>query len=217
LLERADLLVAVGLDTVEPSPRLWAPALPLLQLAPASAEVAGSARVAGDVSHVLEELAGRIRGATRADWDVAELDRLKRGAAARALADGGVAARLARAAREMTPAGALASLDRGPHVPAVMAGWHAVDPREFLTPGGLVPCGFGVAAAVAGLLGRPGQPAVCFTDPAALAGATASLDVARARSLPVVVRARGRASRGAGGGGPLGDRGASGIIRAWRS
>src|SRR5256712_642883 len=81
LLGRADLIVALGLDAIEVSPGPWMTTAPLLHLAPSPA--AGEwhrpvVEVVGDIALAIEELAPRLRGRARADWDVAELDRVKR-------------------------------------------------------------------------------------------------------------------------------------------
>src|SRR5207253_2554741 len=83
LLGRADLIVALGLDAIEVSPGPWMTTAPLLHLAPTPA--AGEwhrpvVEVVGDIALAIEELAPRLRGRARADWDVAGR---RRGAAPR--------------------------------------------------------------------------------------------------------------------------------------
>src|SRR5207245_9485740 len=78
---RADLIVGLGLGAIELSPGPWMTTAPLLPLAPAPP--AGEwyrpvVEVVGDIALAIEELAPRLRGRARADWDVAELDRVKR-------------------------------------------------------------------------------------------------------------------------------------------
>ena len=103
----------------------WAPALQVL----------------GDIGAVIEELAQRLRDQPRADWDVAELDRLRREGAARCAGDG-LTARVVRLAREATPAGTIATVDAGQHHACVASAWPAVAPREFLSSNGLATAGF---------------------------------------------------------------------------
>jgi acetolactate synthase-1/2/3 large subunit len=80
LLARADLVVAVGLDPAErPPPHSCSAATIRLARTPAAEEALPLAQVTGEISEILEELAPRLRGRTRADWDVALLDHLKRG------------------------------------------------------------------------------------------------------------------------------------------
>src|SRR5262249_30505889 len=102
LLSRADLVVAVGLETLEadtlPEP-CWSSAR-VLAFGPAAVPEGRrpAVQVLGEVSAIVEELAGRLRDRPRADWDVAEIDRVRRDSAVRA-ADG-LAARVGRLARE---------------------------------------------------------------------------------------------------------------------
>src|SRR5262249_44875503 len=111
LLRRADLVVLVGLDALEadalPEP-CWSSAR-VLAFGPATVGEGRqpAVQVLGEVSAVVEELAGRLRDKPRADWDVAEVDRLRRESAARAAGDG-FGARVVRRSREATPAGPLA-------------------------------------------------------------------------------------------------------------
>src|SRR5439155_11054261 len=82
----------------------------------------------GRVAPLLEELAPRLRDRSRVDWDVAELDRLRRARAApevdRAL--GALVTRL----RDATPAGTAVVFSRalGSATPL----WQAVQPGEVL-------------------------------------------------------------------------------------
>ncbi len=187
LLARADLVVALGVDPVELPDGAW-PGRTVLDVAPAAPEERrppAVARVDGEVARVLEELAPRLREHARADWDVAELDRLKRGAA-RPAAEG---AALVALAREALPAGTVATADE-PLAAAVEAGWQAVAPHELLAP--LAPGlgGFAVAAAVAARLARPTIGAIAFA--AAGAPTDVGLEVAARLRLPVITVVLGR-------------------------
>ncbi len=82
VLARADLLVMAGVD---PEELVGAP-----PLSPAPVAYLGETRlsehappplvqVIGEIGSILEELAPRLRGRTQANWDVALIDRLKRG------------------------------------------------------------------------------------------------------------------------------------------
>jgi acetolactate synthase-1/2/3 large subunit len=195
LLARADLVIALGLDPVEPNLRAWSPGVPILELGPASAAGLagpGSARVSGAVPAILAELAWRLRGRTQADWDVAELDRIKRAEwlAATTSATGQVA----RMAREMTVSGTVAAVEGGAEAAAVARAWQAVAPGDFLAPAALVPPGFAPAAALAAALVRPDARALAFTGPGGVAAARPALALAAARALPVTVVALGAAS-----------------------
>jgi len=181
LLSRADLVVAVGLETLEadtlPEP-CWSSAR-VLAFGPAAVPDGRrpAVQVLGEVSAIVEELAGRLRDRPRADWDVAEIDRLRRDSAVRA-ADG-LAARVGRLAREATPVGTIATVDAGPSYARVVAAWHAVAPRELLVPSGPATAGFALPAAIAAQLAHPERRLVCFSGAAELAAANELATAAR--------------------------------------
>jgi acetolactate synthase-1/2/3 large subunit len=192
LLGRADLIVAIGLDPVELIPRAWSPAVPVLHLAPAPlpfAHLRPAVEVVGDIELILEELAPRLRAGERADWDVAELDRLKRDVTARlAVATRGLAPhRVVQIARELTPAGTIATVDSGVHMVAATVFWQAVSPGEFLISNGLATMGFALPAAIAAQLVQPERRVLCFTGAAGLLMAVAELETAARLALPLLV------------------------------
>jgi acetolactate synthase-1/2/3 large subunit len=145
LLAQSDLLIGLGVDSVELTPRVWPAAVPSVRVARGPQEHA----VVADIALVLEELAPRLRGRMRADWDVAALDRLKRARTASAPRPGLARRRVVELAREMTPAGTILALD----VPLADA-WASVAPRECLVPNGVATLGFALPAALAAALAR---------------------------------------------------------------
>jgi acetolactate synthase-1/2/3 large subunit len=192
VLARADLIVALGLDDVEVIPGAWMRKAPLLHLAPsssASGSVRPSAEVVGDIALILEELAPRLRDRERADWDVAELDRLKRDASTRVtVLTGGLAAhRVIEIARELTPVGTLATVDPGTHAFAATTAWQALSPGEFLISNGLATMGFALPAAIAAQLVHPDRRVLAFSGDHGLLLAAAELETAARLALPVVV------------------------------
>jgi acetolactate synthase-1/2/3 large subunit len=201
LLARADLVVAIGVDPGEPGRAPLPGRLPVLDLAPAidpgaadePAQPAGGgpplARVRGDVGAVLAELPGRLGGRTRADWDVAELDRLKRG---RARAGEGALSPLAivEVAREVTPAGGIA-VACAAFAEAAIRGWQAVGPGQLVVPAVLAPAGFGAPAAVAAAVARRDVPVIGLVEGVDVAAGRPALELAVDRRLPVVILAAG--------------------------
>jgi acetolactate synthase-1/2/3 large subunit len=145
LLAQADLLLVLGVDAVEVAPGVW-PA----GVATARVGRAPDNAVVGEIGLIIEELAPRLRGRTRADWDVAALDRLKRSRGPGVARAGLARARVVALARKMTPAGTTLALD----VPLAEA-WASVAPRDCLIPSGVATLGFALPAALAaGLLGE---------------------------------------------------------------
>jgi acetolactate synthase I/II/III large subunit len=196
LLSRADLVVVVGLDTreAEALPEACWSSAPVLVFGPAALPDGRmpAAHVVGEVSAIIEELAVRLRDKPRADWDVAEVDRLRREGAARGAGDG-LVARVARIAREATPAGTIATMDAGAYQRAVATAWHATAPREFFASS--VPAaGYALPAAIAAHLVHPDRSVVCFSGPNELAADASELETAArlaARILVVVYEVDG--------------------------
>jgi thiamine pyrophosphate-dependent acetolactate synthase large subunit-like protein len=170
LLGRADLVIGLGVDDVERDGLAIGP--PATWLGP-------------DVGAVLGDLASRLRG-TRADWDVAELDRLKRRLDART-ADR--VRRLVALAREATPAGTIAAFDATLRDAA--AAWDCVTPEDVLVPARSALAPFALPAAVGAALASPAAVVLCFTDATASATTDAAVAVARARGVALGVIALG--------------------------
>ena len=168
LLERADLVVTVGVDAVELRSRPWPITTPLLHLGRTSHADALGAKVEliGDIALTLEELAPRLRARSRADWDVAELDRLKRSVTALARPERSRESRVLHIARELMPAGTIATVGSVAHVDAAAAAWPAVAPNELLIDAELPD--FASAAAVASALHHADRQVICVTSTPAL-------------------------------------------------
>jgi acetolactate synthase-1/2/3 large subunit len=165
VLARADVVVALGVDPIElervgvtltgPVLRLGrGAAAPLPAGLATSVDRDGPTTVVaeGDVPALLEELAPRLRERVRADWDVAELDRLRRAIPAPAV--GSALAALVTRVREATPAGTAAVFSRV--LEPLTALWQATGPGELIVADSVVP------AAIAVALARPDAATVVF-------------------------------------------------------
>ena len=180
-LARADLVILLGVDVGELPPGVVPKGVRVARIGRAAWP--GGAFVAealGDLALVIEELAPHVRARPAADWDVAELDRIKRAVTGAATAT--PAARMVALAREATPAGTLATGD----VPA-LAAWQAIGPRQALSPLGLVTPGYGVLAAIAAQLAHPDRRVIAFTHAAGLVAGGRPLSRAVALGLPLIV------------------------------
>jgi acetolactate synthase-1/2/3 large subunit len=202
VMRRADLIIGFGLDTVEIIPRPWPYTAPVLNLArcasgePGLAAPGGGAyftaalEVVGDLGMILEELAPRLVGRDMtADWDVAEIDRLQRARiAALAVPVPGLAPhRVVQLARELTPAGSIATVDAGAHMFPATAYWHAVELGECLISNGLATMGFALPAAIAAQLVHPDRRVVCFTGDGGLMMVAAELETAARLRVPITI------------------------------
>jgi acetolactate synthase-1/2/3 large subunit len=197
---RADLIVGFGLDTVELIPRRWGYRAPVVHLArcpwadPGQRAPGGgdyyvpAVEVVGDLGAILEQLAPRLRGAA-ADWDMAELDRLRRARqAALAIPVPGLAPhRVVQIARDLTPAGTIAAVDAGAHMFPATAYWLAVEPGECLISNGLATMGFALPAAIAAQLAHPERRVLCLTGDGGLMTVVSELETIARLGLPVVV------------------------------
>ena len=186
LATRADLLVALGVDPVEIAPGAWPAGVPTVHV---SAAAAGDVvyrpviEVIADIALVIEELAPRLRGRHGADWDVAELDRIKRAQTRTSPPAGALTRRrVVTIAREATPAGTLATLD----IPLADA-WHSVAPRELLIPNGVATAGFALPAAVAAALAREDRRVVALGAAAGVAATALELSTVLRLERPIVV------------------------------
>lgn len=183
VLDRADVVLAIGVDPVELSGIAWrwrAPVVSIRRVRSDEPPFAVAIGIRASVASVLEELAPRLKGRTRADWDVAALDRAKRALTALSEVAGRAgspdAARVVVSVREATAAGTVATVE-GRWLP-VTAGWQCVAPGDLLGPLAPAMTGYAVPAAIAARLARPDRGVVCFTDAAGLEAAIATLEVA---------------------------------------
>ena len=201
LVRRADLIIAFGLDTVELIPRPWAYAAPVLSLTrcPAAeprlqapgggAYFTPALEVVGEPGSILEDLAGRLLGRARADWDVAEVDRIRRErhAALEVPVPGLAPHRVVQMTRELTAGGSIATVDAGAHMFPATAYWHALEPGELLISNGLATMGFALPAAIAAQLVHPHRRVICFTGDGGLMMVAAELETVARLGLPIVI------------------------------
>ena len=187
---RADLIITFGLDTVELIPRRWSYTASVLSLvrAPSRGHFTPAHEVVGELGAILEELAPRLPQ-HHADWDVVEIERLRR-ERQRALeirVPGLAPHRICQIAREMTPAGTIATVDAGAHMFPAAEYWQAVEPGEFLISNGLATMGFALPAAIAAQLACPERRVLCLTGDGGFMMVAAELETAVRLQLPITV------------------------------
>ncbi len=195
LLAQADLLITLGVDPVEVTPRVWPSGVTRIAVARAPHEEA----LVADIALVLEELAPRLRGRMQADWDVAALDRMKRVSTASAARPVLTRRRVVELVRQATPAGTILALD----VPLASA-WSSVAPRECLIPNGVATHGFALPAAIAAALARDRARVVAIGSAAGFDAMAQEWRTATQLGVPIVAIA-------------LNDRGAIEVSRAAES
>lgn len=190
LAARSDVIVSIGVDGGEIDPSWW-PAKPVISLGPGTAPLAErppAVEVLGEIAVILEELAPRLRARQRADWDVAEVDRLKRQVAAPLGRDAPFGpARIVELTREATAAGTIAAVDAGSFHQAALERWRTTGPLELLVPNDPARRGFALPAALAAAFCHPDRHVFCLADAEPITRQAAELELAARGGLPVVV------------------------------
>ena len=191
LLAGADLILAAGFDPVELiSP--WSISTPVMHLdtTPNTDQVYASAHeLVGHVGAILGWITAHWSGEPRwPETEVAAHRARLRAAWQAGRAEGKLnPSDVVAIAREAAPPDAIMTTDVGSH--KIMAGqvWQAREPRSVLIPNGLSAMGFGVPAAIAAKLTRPGRPVIALVGDGGFAMTATELRIASALRLPIVV------------------------------
>jgi acetolactate synthase-1/2/3 large subunit len=188
----ADCIVALGLDVVELIPRRWpyrAPVIHLGPTAPGGRYYRPVARAEGDAGDLAKRLRAALPGTVATTWDASELRRLKDDQRRRmtVASDGLAPHRVVRIARELTPAGSIATVDAGAHMFPATTFWGADEPGSFLISNGLATMGFALPAAIAAQLEHPDRRVVCLTGDGGLTMVAGELETVQRLGLPLVV------------------------------
>jgi acetolactate synthase-1/2/3 large subunit len=190
LLAAADLVVAVGLDTVEPIPAPWGLEVPVVSIA---ASAPASTFLPTDVALVgpsVADLLGRFGEGAVHRWPTGA------GTAALAAAREALAAtsvgtfgpvELANGVARSAPPATTATVDAGAHFLAIMPFWPAASPLGLLISNGLATMGFALPAAIGAALARPGAPVVCMVGDGGLGMTLAELETVARLRLPITV------------------------------
>ncbi len=192
VLEKADRIVAVGLDPVELIPKPWAYESPVMHINRESSSpryYRPDLTLTGAPAAILRELTHRIVPDVSTAWGAEEPARLKR-VADQLLAietDGLAPHRVAQLCRERSPRNAVAVVDSGAHMFPMTQFWTASEPRSFLISNGLATMGFALPAAIAAQLVHPDRRVLCFTGDGGLMMVAAEMETVKRLGLPIVV------------------------------
>ena len=184
IVERADLLIAVGLDPVELIPRPWKFRQPVISISAwpmRQTQVPLAAELVGDPAEILDALPLR-----RSEWkrdEVAELAAKQR-EQMRPAGEGLLPHRVAEIAAEVYE-GSRITVDAGAHMFPVMALWPASEPNGVLISNGLSTMGFALPAAIGAALLDRSKPVLSFTGDGGLLICLAELRTAARENLPV--------------------------------
>jgi acetolactate synthase-1/2/3 large subunit len=191
LLQKSDLVLALGVDPVEPLPRPFEYEAPVVEINPWPSShqfFPSHTRVDGPVGPILESIAPALadhswdEGAGRTVWR----------SALRSLWEDGPGftphqAVTAVAEWSAQQGGATVTLDAGAHFLVGMPFLPATGPRQTLISNGLSTMGYALPAALGAALSHPGKPAVCLTGDGGLGYALAELETLARTAANVVV------------------------------
>jgi acetolactate synthase I/II/III large subunit len=194
LLAAADLIIGLGVDPVELIPAAWAyPARTVLVTeypARSAGYFTGGAELVAPLPAALQML-GRRRGRHRwppAAGRAAKQDVTARLGRAAVPAPGSLTPQdVVTTARAQVPPEAIATVDSGAHMLAVMPLWPADEPRRLLISSGLATMGYALPAAIGAALHAPDAPVIAFTGDGGLGMALMELETAVRYRLRVIV------------------------------
>jgi acetolactate synthase I/II/III large subunit len=189
VLNEADLVIAVGLDLVEPMPSHWryeAPVVSVSESAASSTQIPFAVELIGPLAATLRD----IVGTSTSSWPSHAGARAFAAARAALLdtsAGGFGPLELATAVASSTPLNATATVDAGAHFLSIMPFWPAHRPLRMLISNGLATMGFAVPAAIGAALARPNEPVVCMVGDGGLSMTLAELETIARLQLPITI------------------------------
>lgn len=187
LLNQADLIIAIGLDMVEPIPAPWSYEAPVVSLAPTPTTDAYAPilhEAVGDVGRLAAEVL-----VSSHDWNHAA-GGLYREAIRAELHDEPLElgpVDLVKAAAQVAPSNITACVDAGAHFLAIMPFWPVTEPNRLLISNGLATMGYSVPAAIGAALARPGEPVLSFVGDGGMGMTLAELETIARLNLPITV------------------------------
>jgi len=192
-LRGADLVVGLGYDVGEVEYEAWIGQVPLLAVDIEPVDADASVRIAheviGDLDASLEWLAELPP--VQPEWpaEMAALHRDRFHRSLRPALAGFVPHHAIDVVREVLPRDGILAFDVGAHTHQIASQWTAHAPRTFLITNGWSSMGFGLPAAIAAKLSRPGCSVVALVGDGCFQMTCGEVAVARrlGLSLPIVV------------------------------
>ncbi|HET7205086.1 MAG TPA: thiamine pyrophosphate-binding protein [Terriglobales bacterium] len=189
ILQRADGLLAVGLDPVELLPVPWRFSAPVVSINPwpiQQRQIPAMGEFVGDVPAWLTKLAQCL--AACSDWSQPEISgfvKAQRAAMRPRNQDAKMAPHgVVEVVAHVYP-GARVTVDAGAHMFPVMSLWPASEPCSVLISNGLSTMGFALPSAIGAALLDPSQPTMAFTGDGGLMMCLGELRTAARENLPV--------------------------------
>jgi acetolactate synthase-1/2/3 large subunit len=193
ILEAADVILMLGVDTAELIPNPWPYPAPVVSIAEWPEDTPyfkADVEVTGQLADLLAALPAPLPGAWPADSGLNH--RASAAAALRATSAGGGAKGLGPATvvtcvRSIAAPGSIATVDAGAHMLAAMPLWDVEETGEILISSGLATMGFALPAAIAAALARPDRRVYCLVGDGGLGMVLAELETLERLNLPVTV------------------------------
>ncbi len=186
LIAAADLIIGIGLDSVEPTPGPWPHEAQVVLLHSHSVETA----YFGDPTLLVGEYDSMLTGllpSLNAQWpggfaqpDVGVTLRGLSSPSALRPQD------LVTITRDHFPT-ALVTVDAGAHMLVAMPLWHVEDPGSVVISNGLATMGFSLPAAIGAAIAFPDRPVICFVGDGGLGMVLAELELLRRLQLNITV------------------------------
>ena len=191
LIDRSDLLILVGFDTVEVfAPGCWNYPQRVINLdeTPHLEDlIRPEVEVVAHLADVLEQLAASVSSAHA--WNTEEMDSYKkmRQAALFPAGEGLMPGALIRVARECLPDNGIMTTDAGSHKVLANDIWETRRPLGYLTSSGLGSMAVAMPAAIAAKMAEPDAPVLCLTGDGGFLMRIGDMEVAVRENVPFVV------------------------------
>ena len=186
LLRQADLIIGIGLDSVEPMPGPWAFEAETVLLHSHEVETAyfGSPRLlVVDYTTALPQLCEHIV----AKWDQPFTRPSLKDALLELPTQSTLSPQEVVSLTNSEFPDAIATVDAGAHMLVTMPVWSANNPNEVLISNGLATMGFSLPAAIGAAFANPDRKVICFVGDGGLGMSLAELEVISRHKLNVTV------------------------------
>ena len=189
IVDRADLLIGIGLDPVELIPRPWKYRAPVVNCGPWAVDaghVPFAAHLVADVPAAMQRIGERLPSAT---WDLDDLQQRVTAQRERLCPHTGrlAAHRVVQVTAAVAGARTRVTVDAGAHMfPATML-WPVAEPNGMLISNGLSTMGFALPAAIGAALLNRHEPVIALTGDGGLLMCAGELLTAVRERLRVVV------------------------------
>ncbi|MGH3438836.1 MAG: thiamine pyrophosphate-binding protein [Sciscionella sp.] len=188
LLRRADLILCVGVDPVEPIPAPWTYQAPVIMVSPVPVhgDYFGEPTV---VVGPLEATLPQLLAVAEPRWEVnAGALARKRGIESLAYHGPGLSPHdVVREVMRAAPAASTFTVDAGAHMLVAMPLLNAERPHQVLISNGLATMGFALPSAIGAALSGPSEPVICIVGDGGLSMTLAELETLARLNLDVVV------------------------------